>query len=347
MCSEAEQTKVKKRITYFDVISIFSCLCVLIVHFNATVAGYDGTLHYPENSLIPNFYLDHRVYLGDIGVSMFFMLSGARLMYSWKGIRRFYINRFKNIYPMYWIAFSVATMVDFLHYKVMPSDSLVKLLLSIAGMDGYLMQLGVVSTMFYRLGDWFLGCILFLYCVFPLLRLGVEKCPVGTVVAALIVYIVGIRYMKETVFFLRIPEMLFGMFYVKYHADNYAGRLTIVSLALLIVAYVFRGFVVNLTVCIALSMTIFNFLTFLSRWVRNKKLMHYLGKASMLIYPVFLTHHWIIVRIVEGFNLQMLSRRDIYMLFITYIVITLMLSSLLQKLGSRIVSKRREEVIRV
>lgn len=74
----------RKRIAAFDLICLFSCLCVSIVHFNAAVCGYNGTFLYPQNSLIPNFYIDGKVYLGGIGVSLFFMLSGARLMYTYK-----------------------------------------------------------------------------------------------------------------------------------------------------------------------------------------------------------------------------------------------------------------------
>lgn len=336
------QGAVRKRIAYFDVISIFSCLCVLIVHFNATVAGYNGTFQYPQNSLIPNFYLDNRVYLGSIGVSMFFMLSGARLMYTWRGTRRFYISRLKNIYPMYWIAFAVATMADFLLYRGITSDSLFKLLISIAGLDGYLLQLGYLSTGFYKLGEWFLGCILMLYIIFPLLHLGVEKCPIVTMALALVLYALCAHQILETVFILRIPEMLLGMIYVRYKAENHAGKLTVASLCLLIIAYIFRDKVIPLTVCIALSLTLYNALTFISQQVfkHTDKGKTTLAKLSNLTYPIFLTHHWLIAHMAEGFNLQMMPRRYIWVLFMSYLALTLLLSSLLQKYGSLKARKR-------
>lgn len=76
----------KKRVVAFDIISIIGCSMVCIVHFNASVCGYsNGTFIIPENAIVPNFILHGRVYLGTLGVSMFFMLSGARLMYNYTG----------------------------------------------------------------------------------------------------------------------------------------------------------------------------------------------------------------------------------------------------------------------
>lgn len=41
-----------------DLVRIFACLCVSIVHFNATMSGWNqfGGFVYP-NSIVPNYYL--------------------------------------------------------------------------------------------------------------------------------------------------------------------------------------------------------------------------------------------------------------------------------------------------
>lgn len=165
----------RKRIAAFDLICLFSCLCVSIVHFNAAVCGYNGTFLYPQNSLIPNFYIDGKVYLGGIGVSLFFMLSGARLMYTYKDAKTFFIHRFKNIYPMFWIAYAAATCFDFLYYKGMSTAKPWLRIFSALGMDGYLCSLGVIPFDYYKLGEWFLGCIILIYLLFPLLHAAVER----------------------------------------------------------------------------------------------------------------------------------------------------------------------------
>lgn len=60
-----------------------------------------------------------------------------------------------------------------------------KLLLSIVGVDGYFQSF---TPTFYKIGEWYLGCILFLYAVFPVLwrmirRRGVVLAAVGALFA--------------------------------------------------------------------------------------------------------------------------------------------------------------------
>ena len=102
----------RKRLAYLDVIRIVACLCILIIHFDASICGFDttGKFTYIQNTLIPNTYWG--VYLGDIGTGLFFLLSGACLEYTGNVFHRlnlselihFYYRRAKNIYPFYWIA---------------------------------------------------------------------------------------------------------------------------------------------------------------------------------------------------------------------------------------------------
>lgn len=58
-----------KRILYLDIIRIFACLCVLTIHFNASMSGYDysGKFMLP-NEIITNFPFG--VYLGNIGIGL-------------------------------------------------------------------------------------------------------------------------------------------------------------------------------------------------------------------------------------------------------------------------------------
>ena len=85
----------KERIHSLDVLRIFACLCILTIHFNASMSGYSyGGFIYP-NSITPNFFVESRLYLGDIGVSIFFMLTGASLYIStrkWYGVKNFYFK---------------------------------------------------------------------------------------------------------------------------------------------------------------------------------------------------------------------------------------------------------------
>lgn len=333
--------KQSNRITGFDVIRIFACLCVTIVHFNATVSQWTNGVFVYSNSIIPNHYLENRLYLGSIGVSLFFILSGASLMLSAqnsppthvKDILVFYKKRAKSIYPMFWTAFAAATIYDFLKYKQMAGNKPWMMLLSLSGLDGHLANMGVVDFGFYKVGEWFLGCLILIYVVFPLLYWGIEK-HAGLFFAVCIgIYAGYIRLsptygysIQVTIFFLRIPEFLMGMLLIKYNLVNRPKLLICITTACALAAWLFRNHIHNLTFTIACCTLMFALILLASQSITSTWIKSILAFGAKLTYPVFLIHHWLSYRLVEGFNLVSMPRRSVFMLFAIYMLITLVLS---------------------
>lgn len=105
---------------------------------------------------------------GNTLVTIFFVLSGAMLYRNNQKIDslgRFFYKRWKSLFPMFYIAFlgfyllNVVRLGSFF-YAGDPK----LLLLSLIGMDGYLA--GVIPN-YYILGEWFLGAIIILYLLYP------------------------------------------------------------------------------------------------------------------------------------------------------------------------------------
>lgn len=335
-----EQVKPKrKRIVAFDVIAIFSCLCVTIVHFNASISGYmDGILQYP-NSLIPNFYFDGTVYLGSIGVSLFFILSGARNMYTYKDVKTFFSRRVATLYPMFWIAWAVALLGGFLIDKGISVARPYLLVFSLLGIDGYLASLGLLPFDYYRLGEWFLGCIICLYCVFPVLHWLVKKTPIGTLCLAIALYVgCALLGVQETLFPMRILEITLGMLFVHFEMNKHPKILLGIGLGSVVLAWVFRHQVNPLSVAIGLCIGLFALLTVVSQLITNEKVQRCLAWISGLTYPIFLVHHWLIDRMVQGFYLPEMPRMYVYFMFISYLALTTIVAFLLSKAGQRIQS---------
>lgn len=333
----AESASARGRRASLDLICIFSCLCVTIVHFNASISGWNGAFIHPQNSLIPSFYLGGRVYLGSIGVSLFFMLSGARQMLSYRGgVRRFFTRRVLRLYPMFWIAFSVATAFDFLRFKGMSGGNPLYFLLSLSGMDGYLASLGLTGMPFYKLGEWFFGCILCLYVLFPLLRWGVSEHPAATVLLCLGVYAACVHRVSELLFVVRIPEMLFGMCFVRYRMEERPAALLLMTAAALLAAWLFRSAIAPLTLCIALCLLLFAAMVCLSHLIRNEAVKRALAAAAALTYPVFLVHHWLIERLLMGFDLSYMPRRNVLMMFAVFMALTIALSVALMRAEKKV-----------
>ena len=340
----------KKRVICFDWIRIFSCLCVTIVHFNASISAYNGSFVYP-NSIIPNFYLDNRVYLGGIGVSLFFILSGATQMLTYKegNLAGFYKKHFLSLFPMYWIAFTIANIIDFLMYKTMASGRPLSFFYSVAGVDGYMNTLGLSGYDYYKLGEWFLGCILLLYVLFPLLHFGVKKMPIPAVILAVSLYVffeihpnIGSFKIGGCEFFLRIPELLFGMLFVKYRLWERKKQIWLIAATAiaLLLAWLFRNRVSSLTITIALCSFLFSLFSLLENVAWRQKIRERLAFFSVLTYPVFLVHHKLIEKLIIGFDLANFPRTYGYMMFIIYAALTLILAWLLQKAGNHFIRTR-------
>lgn len=341
----------KKRLVFLDLIRIFSCLCVSISHFNAKLSGMSGSGMLYNNTIIPSFYLGNRVYLGDIGVSLFFMLSGASQMLSYREEKAFsfYKRRFLGLFPMFWIAYILITFCDFMINKGMALSPLWHYAFSVVGMDGYIPTLGLMPITSYKTGEWFLGCILLLFLLFPLLYRGVKRRPAITVAAALAVYVffevhpaIGKYDISGAEFFLRIPELLFGMFFVKYRLWERKKSViaTIGSAVVFGIAMLLRDRLFRLSLTIAFCLVLFNLLTAASKAFMQDNSKRALSQLAGLTYPVFLVHHYLIYKLVIGFSLENMTRTNIVMLFIVFIALTLALSWLLKKAGDRAVRLR-------
>lgn len=333
--SESAQSARRERILCYDVIRVFSCFCVLTIHFNAAVSGFNGTFVYP-NSILPNYYLDGSLYLGDIGVGLFFMLSGATLMLTYRSAGSFYKKRFLGIYPMFWLAFLFTSAYDFLELKGMSSASPLLLLPSIAGLDGYFATLGIIGYDFYKIGEWFLGCILLLYLIFPILYWGIRKYPIATVVLGLVIYALGIEKFNSVAFFLRVPEMLAGMLVSHYRMEKRPGLLVGICCLIFLAAWFLRGWIHSLTFTAAACMLLFGILVWLSQFLKG--ISRLLVFVSGLTYPAFLVHHWLVGKLIRGFSLPNLGFRDVFVLFLIYLVLTAILSKLLMVCSERIMA---------
>lgn len=324
----------KKRILFLDIVRIVACLCILIIHFNAQVSGWGqfGRFAYP-NHLIPNFYFD--VYLGEIGVGLFFIISGAGLYYghsftelSREKIALFYKKRAKAIYPYYWIAYIFASFASFLWYKGMSMANKASIITSILGIDGYLGMLFQKYGGFYQVGEWFLGCILILYLIYPFLSYGLNIFPKMTCLAVIIVYLLCIDRFQYHWFFFQLPYLVLGFYFAKYFRTALSWKLwlpTLIAIGYRVlynenVAYYTKSIIM----CWILFLTIvlvYELLNFKFNLESNRVLSERVKYIGILTYPAFLIHHKFISMLAPTFNLQNFPYRNTIMLFVIYIYI--------------------------
>jgi hypothetical protein len=146
---------------------------------------------------------------GALFVSLFFMLSGASLYYNWNdrltsftgkgGVLDFYKKRWLTIFPMFYIAWFVCYMMKVISFNRLWNwgGEYRKLLLTFFGVDGYFMYR---DLNYYTVGEWFLGAIIILYVIYPILQWAMKKIPIPSTVV--IVSLFGLNVARRQIPFM-------------------------------------------------------------------------------------------------------------------------------------------------
>lgn len=335
----------KERCFYLDFIRAIAVVSILITHYNANF------IYMNAESALDKVVLSTKVaniYIGDFGVSLFLIISGAALMYTYNErleLKTFYKKRFISIYPMFWIAY----VIVFAHHFILNGgmDQTIpkyRLLFTLIGEDGYI---GTVISTFYLIGEWFLGFIIIIYVIFPILRIGVQKYPIITIVLIMTLYSYftihyNINFIKNIFLFNRLPEIVFGMFFVQYIKKIniwVAGG----ALLLLLMNSICKPELDASFQMTYVGIASFLLLTYISQYLEKgilvKRVCQILSKYS---YAIFLTHHYITQLFVAKINLTTITRFESYILFIIICCVVGFFSKLLYMLNNYVVASCRK-----
>ncbi len=146
-----------ERLLVFDILRIVSVWLIVASHVGLI------TNHYLK---IPNIYYPS---WGGIGVTLLLIVSGAVLQYNYnngissvQAYRSFIVRRLSRIYPAYWISLLIALLVSAVGYVSLIDNTLV---LQISGFMAFTNQWGGEINAV----GWFIGLIVVLYLLFPIL----------------------------------------------------------------------------------------------------------------------------------------------------------------------------------
>ncbi len=333
----------KERLFYLDFVRSCAVFLILLTHFNAHYLFFYMRPEMPERAILT--LNPFHVYVGDLGVSLFFIISGAALIYVYREeckLKEFYTKRFFSLYPMFWAAYFIAFLYFFYKLKHMVHMDIPKanFLLTILGMDGYLSEL---VPSYYLLGEWFLGYIILMYLCFPLLRKLVLAYPKITVAAVAALYVpfaffkLSPGFPASKILLVRFPEILFGMLFVLKIKTVPLGA-ALCSLAVLIANGALRPRIAANFQVTYVGICFFLLLVYCSKWIDRpmvRAVCHTIGKYS---YAIFLTHHVIIDELALHFPMADLNRSERYLLFLLYLCVTGVAAWLLYHLHARVVN---------
>lgn len=186
-----------KRIQELDVLRVLAMFFVITYHFGYEYAAA-GLPCFNLFGTTVNFTF------GNIAVTIFIALSGG-LLYKRYGVlgcnqgesplKTFYLKRAKAIYPPFWIVNLYIPFTMLRHYIADGNAFFLghplSILLTPIGFDGYFKVFGVDTYVFC--GDWFVGAIVLLYLLYPLLACCYRKRPATTLIVLAVLY--GLQFM--------------------------------------------------------------------------------------------------------------------------------------------------------
>ncbi|MCR5487201.1 MAG: acyltransferase [Lachnospiraceae bacterium] len=331
----------KERQYSFDVIRTFCTFMVVFIHCGYVYVEYNIAGPHP---MLMTYASGN---WGGSFVSMFFMLSGAALYYNWRdrlkkirgkgGLLDFYWKRWLTIFPMFYVAWFIMYVINSRKLGTWYWAGSRRIMwMTALGMDGYFMHHGLN---YYCLGEWFLGAIIILYLLYPLMQFLFlhARWPVTLLLTVIFVFNVYrhlLSSMENTNLFIYLVKyynshitmpdsrcvwtclygLWLGMLYIQY--KNVLGRFVAALASLLLIILLA---VVHVPLPEVIASDVMGFLWFiLLSWVTDfcvgqyRKgrfhdifsglLARWIRFMSKYSYGIFLTHHVILYALMEPFR---------------------------------------------
>ncbi len=324
----------RERIFYLDFIRALSAVLIVIFHFNEALRIYSVS----SKQIIPSKYANGDI--GIIGVSLFFIVSGAALMHNYKknfSLKIFLKKRFMGLYPMFWITWCISFICLFYINKGVRMHSPLSIILTIFGFDGYMLY---KIPNFYLIGEWFLGCIILLYLCFPILRYLMIKKPKILLILTFIIYLIAVQKYNCKMpisrnFTMRIPDFLLGMYFVKYIKKVKAYQLFLCVITTFIMLFV-KININQMYKTTLIGIVIFFILVYISSFMKLETIRNQCKIISKYSYAIFLVHHITINCMMLRFKGTSLQSIETDCLFILTAIIIGIISVYLFKLTNSI-----------
>lgn len=321
----------KENLFYIDVIKILACLIVILCH-------YDVHSYYElgNKAVMISKLRILNVYEGDIGVSLFIIMSGLTLALSSNidfSVIKFYKKRFLAIMPSYWISYIIVALVFIIMGNTIGDGKYWKIIFTVMGIDGFLLLFRFQS--FYLIGEWYTGYMLLTYVLFPFVYKKMKKTPYEIYIIILLFNI--ILFLKYGVFFkvlrdqnnplMRLLDFGFGILFTLKLSKNKSlkNSLLIVGLVYIlmykkmfnILPYYYHQTIIGISIFLVLEYLISKI-----KISSEHKIYKWTRYLASLTFLAFLVHHQIIMVLYSKIN-NFSGMNYLYKLFIFMVVVVL------------------------
>ena len=332
-----------KNLLYIDVIKILSATAIVLFHFDV------HSFYANNQSLLLGKLAYFNVSLGDIGISLFIIMSGLTLALSAKSsfsILRFYKKRILAIMPSFWITYLIVAIIYLVFGKTIGDGHYWKIVLTFLGLDGFFLYR---MTNFYLVGEWYTGYMLITYIFFPIIYFRMKITPVlNFIILFLLSIVLHLNYnylfkIQETCNpLMRLVDFSFGMLFILYIAQNQRIRKIcfLISVFYMILSNRMSTLLPYHYHMVLTGFSIFIILEFIISSLKSQgndilsKMVKYVASLTFLS---FLIHHQIILFFYEKVNnLSNMNKISKLMYFVIILILSFSYAAVIQPLIKKI-----------
>ena len=324
----------KKKIIEIDFIKTISAFGIISFHFACHIKS--------EKKF---FFMSRGTTYGFLFVNIFWIVSGALHFYNnseIKSLKYFYFKKFKALAPSFYIIYTyqyfknVFKKGKFFFSPVCPFNLIYSLFL----IDGYLLHFDI-KTIYLSIGEWFLGALVIIYFIYPIILYGFKNLFIQTVLIDIFFFSFlfhGDYFVLHDVnIILCITLFFLGMIIIKYINLNNILILIISLFIMLIYYYVDISIKKRFLIEVLYSPFFFCILFWIGKYIMKIKILNIIiSKISLISYQFFLLQHLIIYKIVYYFP-EVSSMIAYFCILFLCIITTIFFSYLLNWLSNKLI----------
>ena len=267
---------------------------------------------YHSNSTTKFLYLTQNSDFGYLYVTCFFAISGVVLYYNYPknfSLKTFYFKRWKAIFPIFylcWLFWYIRMVIA--KQTFFWAGNPLKFIFSLFGIDGYFHYL---IPNYYLVGEWFLGALIFIYILYPLLC----KCMNKNILIVPVILFLGYILQYTTNFFVIedhrnlftcITSFYFGMIAIKYKnlffKNKIIGLISLILFLSLCFTKIQLPFINQTFIDQIQGLSLFIVLVWLGNYVMETSISSIFKYLDKISFPMFLFQHHIIIVILYFYN---------------------------------------------
>lgn len=344
---------VKKRVYYFDLLKIISIMTIFIYHIMMDMF----VIHPMHNfSFLEILLIRPNVHMIMVVCAIFIFISGATIKLNERNesMFSFYKRRLtKLLIPFYitYIIYFVIKAITLKNIHLFGGIEKWRFIWTIFGVDEYLNAAGI-KTFSLGIGEWFLGCILICYILYPLLSYFDKKNKMATfIVLTIYDILINVFYTK---FNFKMPQhfnvlcqiynFYLGIFIISFIKDKKnlkVNKIFLNVICIFVILFLYFCKIVikmpdNIKVSIMSVAICEIFSNFENVIEKNKIIINILDKFSVISFEFFLAHHFVIYEVDYLIGYRRVGGFATLFIIFAEILITILFAIIINKMSKSV-----------